>query len=113
MADIAFLLIIFYMVGTKFQVDKQQVRLPATRIRGEILAESAFVSITEPTGNASVGVNGSVVRYSEGREISQPVVDVDDLQQRVAVTVSKEFEKFFVIKADVEVPYETLDLVMA
>jgi len=112
MADIAFLLIVFFMVSTKFQVDKQTVELPQTRLRSEILAESAFISITKPGGNAGLGVNGSVIRFSEGKTVSQPVVDLEDLQQRIASTVGQKPLQFFVIKADRDVPYETFDLVL-
>jgi biopolymer transport protein ExbD len=113
MADIAFLLIVFFMITTKFQVDKQQVELPLTKLRSEILAESAFISITKPGGNAGIGVNGSVIRFSDGKQVSLPVVDEEDLQQRVASTVAESPPgKFFVLKADREVPYETFDLVL-
>jgi biopolymer transport protein ExbD len=112
MADIAFLLIVFFMITTKFQVDKQQVELPATKLRSEILAESAFISVTKPGVNAGLGVNGSVIRFSAGKQISLPVVDIEDLQQRVASTVSESPYRFFVIKADRDVPYETFDLVL-
>jgi biopolymer transport protein ExbD len=112
MADIAFLLIIFFMVSTKYQVDKQQLSLPFTRLRTEILAESAFISVTRPGASTDIGVNGSVVRFSAGRLISQPVVDLDDLEQRIAAVVSDQPARFFVIKADQEVPYETFDLIL-
>ena len=100
MADIAFLLITFFMVTTKFQVDKQHVVLPQTVLRTDILAESAFISIAKPGAASGLGVNGSIIRFSTGTEISQPVVDVEDLQQRIAAVVAQQQQKFFVIKAD-------------
>jgi len=47
MADIAFLLIIFFMVTINFEVDKTQVYLPKTEIRLEIPKKAAYISITE------------------------------------------------------------------
>ena len=47
MADIAFLLIIFFMVTINFEVDKTQVFLPKTTIRLEIPKKAAYISITE------------------------------------------------------------------
>ena len=70
MADIAFLLIVFFMITTKFQVDKQTVTLPATVLREEILADSAFISIAKPSANTSANLQGwhvAVLRW--GREL--------------------------------------------
>ena len=42
MADIAFLLIIFFMVTISFEVDKTTVTLPETNIRLEIPKQAAY-----------------------------------------------------------------------
>ena len=63
MADIAFLLIVFFMVTISFEVDKTQVALPETEIRLEIPKKAAYVSVT---------ANGQI-RVSSGEEISVPV----------------------------------------
>jgi len=47
MADIAFLLIIFFMVTISFEVDKTQVLLPKTAIRLEIPKKAAMISVTD------------------------------------------------------------------
>ena len=47
MADIAFLLIIFFMVTITFEVDKTQVTLPDTQLRFEVPKKSAYISVTE------------------------------------------------------------------
>ena len=86
--------------------------LPATVERGQILAESAFISVTKPGSSSGLGVNGSIVKFSAGKETSTPVVDVEDLQQRISASVGAQPQQFFVIKADQEVPYETFDMIM-
>jgi biopolymer transport protein ExbD len=111
MADIAFLLIVFFMITTKFQVDKQQVDLPPTVEREEILAESAFISIKARGEGEVRSVNGCEVFFSDGVQISKPVVDIDDLSQRIGISVNQKPFNYFVIKADAKVPYETFDLV--
>ena len=45
MADIAFLLIIFFMVTISFEVDKAQVVLPSTVVRLEIPKKAAFLRL--------------------------------------------------------------------
>jgi biopolymer transport protein ExbD len=111
MADIAFLLIVFFMITTKFQVDKQQVELPATVEREEILAESAFISIKKRGEGEVRAVNSSEVFFSDGVEISKPVSDLDELRQRIGLSVTQRPGNYFVIQADQDVPYETFDLV--
>ncbi|MEM7249506.1 MAG: biopolymer transporter ExbD [Acidobacteriota bacterium] len=111
MADIAFLLIVFFMVTTKFQVDKQDVILPATVLREEIFKESAFISMTKPGAGQDRHIRDSEIRYSSGDEISRAQVDLESLQQQIAAKVAENPSWFFVIKADQDVPYETFDLV--
>ena len=47
MADIAFLLIIFFMLTMTFEVDKTRVTLPETLVRMEIPKKAAFISVNE------------------------------------------------------------------
>ena len=75
MADIAFLLIIFFMVTINFEVDKTQVYLPKTEIRLEIPKKAAYISITE---------NGQI-RVSSGEEISVPVTGAEDVLSFAAI----------------------------
>ena len=111
MADIAFLLIVFFMITTKFQVDKQQVDLPPTVAREEILAESAFISIKALGEGETRAINGCEVYFSDGVQGSTPVVDIDDLSSRIGLVVTQKPGNYFVIKADAKVPYETFDLI--
>jgi len=102
MADIAFLLIIFFMVTISFEVDKTQVALPRTEIRLEIPKQSAYVSIT---GNG-------LIRVSAGDEISVSVPGPEEVLSFAAGVVQNDPSKAFVLKADREVPYRYVDSVI-
>ena len=99
MADIAFLLIIFFMVTISFEVDKTQVTLPRTDIRLEIPKQAAYVSVTE---------NGQI-RVSGGDEISVPVPGPEEVLSFAAGVVQADPNKEFVLKADTGVPYRYVD----
>jgi biopolymer transport protein ExbD len=102
MADIAFLLIIFFMVTITFEVDKTQVVLPKTAIRIEIPKKAAYVSVTD---------NG-LIKVSDGEELSNPVPGVEDVLSFAAGVVASDPSKPFVLKADSNVPYEVVDKVI-
>ena len=102
MADIAFLLIIFFMVTISFEVDKTQVLLPKTSIRLEVPKKAAYISITE---------NGQI-RVSSGEEISVPVPGPEDVLSFAAGVVAQDPSKEFVLKADRNVPYRYVDRVI-
>jgi biopolymer transport protein ExbD len=102
MADIAFLLIIFFMVTINFEVDKTQVLLPKTALRLEIPKKSAYISITE----------AGQIRVSSGEEISVPVPGPEDVLSFATGVVASDPTKAFVLKADSEVPYSYVDKVI-
>jgi biopolymer transport protein ExbD len=102
MADIAFLLIIFFMVTFSAEVDRAQVSLPKTMLRTEVPKQAAYISVTE----------AGVIRVSSGEEISTVVPGVEDVVSFAATTVASEPSKEFVIKADANVPYRTVDRVI-
>lgn len=102
MADIAFLLIIFFMVTISFEVDKTQVVLPKTNIRLEVPKKAAYISITE---------NGQI-RVSSGEEISVPVPGPEDVLSFAAGVVAMDPTKAFVLKADRDTPYRYVDRVI-
>ncbi len=102
MADIAFLLIIFFMLTITFEVDKTQVALPRTEIRLEIPKKAAYVSIDE----------AGQLRVSNGEEISAVVPGVDDVLSFAAGVIATDPSKEFVLKADGEVDYRYVDQVI-
>jgi len=99
MADIAFLLIIFFMVTINFEVDKTTVFLPKTDLRLEIPKKSAYVSVTE----------AGQIRVSSGEEISIPVSNADDVLTFALGVIAADPQKAFVLKADKNVPYRFVD----
>jgi biopolymer transport protein ExbD len=102
MADIAFLLIIFFMVTISFEVDKTQVSLPRTEIREEIPKKSAYISVIE----------SGQIRVSAGDEISVPVPGPEEVLSFAAGVVQSDPNKAFVLKADRDVPYRYVDSVI-
>lgn len=101
MADIAFLLIVFFMVTITFEKDRTQVELPRTDLRFEIPKEVAYISVTE---------NG-VIRATSGEEMSTPI-DIADVVSFASNVVSQFPGRPIVIKADSEVDYEKVDRVI-
>lgn len=102
MADVAFLLIIFFLVTFQIEVDKTQVDLPATSIRLEVPEKSAYVSVTE---------NG-FIRVSSGAEISIQVPSAEEVFTMASTVISQDPTKAFVLKADRDVPYQYVDKVI-
>jgi biopolymer transport protein ExbD len=103
MADIAFLLIVFFMISTVFQVDKTKVELPTSSrdTRTEVIKESAFVIIEK----------GGVIKASDGIEDSQ-LVNREDISVHASSWMQKNPNKPVVIKADAEVKYAIIDDVL-
>jgi biopolymer transport protein ExbD len=102
MADIALLLIIFFLVTFQIEVDKAQVDLPQTGIRLEVPKESAYISVTEM----------GEIRVSSGDEISVIVGGPDDVLSFAASVVAQTPDKAFVLKADEQTPYQYVDRVI-
>ena len=102
MADIAFLLIIFFMLTITFEVDRTQVRLPKTQLRFEIPKKSAYVSID----------SSRVIRVSDGEEIAVNVPGHEEVFSFAANLVNKFPDRAVVLKADGDVPYSEIDAVM-
>jgi biopolymer transport protein ExbD len=99
MADIAFLLIIFFMLTITFEVDKAQVELPKTTIRVEVPKKAAYVSI-DASGR---------VRVSSGDELSVSVGGAEDVFSFATGVLAGEPGKVFVVKADEGVAYREVD----
>lgn len=102
MADIAFLLIIFFMLTITFEVDKTQVVLPKTTLRHEIPKKSAYVSV-DPNGR---------IRVSDGESQSSLVPGADDVLSMASAVISTDPNKVFVVKSDGEVQWEKVDEVL-
>jgi len=101
MADIAFLLIVFFMVTTTITVDRTAVDLPSSLERVEVPKDAAVIAIEED----------GVIHFSDGEEDSR-VINPQDILPSAAFIMSKNSLKFFLIKADGNVEYLHIDRVM-
>jgi biopolymer transport protein ExbD len=93
MADIAFLLIIFFMVSTSFSKDKTTVQLPASTERIEIPKNADIISISK----------AGEIRFNNEE------VTMTEILDNASLAMSKNSEQFFIIKADKTVKYELID----
>lgn len=102
MADIAFLLIIFFMVTTAFSLDRTPMELPQTKEQEQTPKGAAIISIARDGG----------FRFSTGEEDTRPVAGFEALASEIrAVTLSNSLHPF-IIKADRNVPYRVIDQVL-
>lgn len=105
MADIVFLLIVFFVLTYNTEVDRTQVDLPETWVRTEIPKKAAVISISSPS-------QGEVVRVSTGEEMSLPVSTNEEVVTFASTVVAQDPSKEFIIKADEDVHYEKVDAVL-
>jgi biopolymer transport protein ExbD len=101
MADIAFLLIVFFMVTMTITVDRTQVALPTSLQRTEVPKGAAVIAIEED----------GMIHFSDGESDSR-VINAQDILPSAAFIMSKDSLKYFLIKADGNVEYRYVDQVM-
>jgi biopolymer transport protein ExbD len=102
MADIAFLLIIFFMVTTAFSLDRTPMELPQTAQQEQALKGAAIIAITED----------ETFRFSEGEADTRVVDGIGGLSQAIrSVTATNRLHPFL-IKADRRVRYRLIDQVL-
>jgi biopolymer transport protein ExbD len=102
MADIAFLLIIFFMVTTAYSIDRTPMDLPQTREQQQVPKGAAIISITRDGG----------LRFSAGDADTEPVADMEQLSAAVRQVTAANTMHAFVIKADREVRYGVVDEIL-
>jgi len=102
MADIAFLLIIFFMVTTAYSLDRTPMELPETVQQEQTAKGAAIISITDD----------ETYRFSEGEEDTRLVEGIGGLGEAIrGVTATNRLHPF-VIKADRRVKYRVIDQVL-
>jgi biopolymer transport protein ExbD len=107
MADIVFLLIVFFVLTYKVEVDRTKMNLPDTWVRMKVPEKAAVISISPPDANPPL-----TVRVSTGEEMSLPVSTDEEIVTFASTEVAQNPDKEFIIKADAAVPYERVDAVL-
>lgn len=102
MADIAFLLIIFFMVTTAYSLDRTPMELPHTEQQEQTAKGAAIIAITED----------ETYRFSPGEEDTQLVGGIDGLATAIRGVTAANRMHPFVIKADRRVKYRVIDQVL-
>ena len=99
MADIAFLLIIFFMVTSIDQPDKTSLLLPKSFNRDEIPRGAAYVSVDQE----------GMIRFTSGVEPSQLVANAEDIYFKAVQLVAFHPEYEFIVKAEGDLQYRYVD----
>ena len=108
MADIAFLLIIFFMVTTTHELDRTSVNLPVAKIREEAEKGAAIVVLAKSIDEAT-GAENLVYKFSDGNDTSQVVSGPDDINLEASRATYADSTKQFILKADGTVQFEKID----
>jgi biopolymer transport protein ExbD len=107
MADIAFLLIIFFMVTTVHELDRTSVNLPLAKIREEAEKGAAIVVLAKI--EADDGTESLAYKFSNGTDSSYEVSGPNDIYLEAARAMIGDPDKQFVLKADGTVRFEKID----
>jgi biopolymer transport protein ExbD len=108
MADIVFLLLVFFILTYKVEVDRTKMELPDTWMRIKVPEKAAVISIAPPDDLTAP----LTVRVSTGEEMSLPVSTNEEVVTFASTEVARNPNKEFIVKADEEVPYEHVDAVL-
>jgi len=103
MADIAFLLIIFFMVTTVHEVDRTSVNLPVAANRAEAQKGAAIVVLTKDENE------NLIYKFSNGKDMSSVVGGPDDIYLEASRLTYVDDSQQFVIKGDGTVRFEKID----
>jgi len=104
MADIAFLLIIFFMVTTVHDVDRTSVNLPLAKIRLEAEKGAAIVVMAMDKKTDDL-----IYKFSDGEAMSTVVGGAEDIYLEASRLTYVDSTKQFVLKADGEIHFEKVD----
>jgi biopolymer transport protein ExbD len=103
MADIAFLLIIFFMVTTVHEVDRTSVNLPLAKTREEAEKGSAIVVL-------ALNKYGEMdYKFSDGKNMSHMVGGPQDIYHEASAITYRVPTTQFILKADATVRFEKVD----
>jgi biopolymer transport protein ExbD len=102
MADIAFLLVIFFMVTTAFSRDQTALHLPETAEQQQAPKSAAIIVITPD----------DQFLFSPGEEDTKPVGSIEELSAPIRTVAASNRLHPFTIKADRTVKYRVIDAVL-
>ena len=102
MADIAFLLIIFFMVTTVHDVDRTSVTLPNAEFRQEAEKGSAVVVLHKDD-------EGLHYKFSAGEQVSLSVEGPKDIYLEASRLTAARPQLQFILKADGDIHFEKID----
>ena len=106
MADIAFLLIIFFMVTTVHEVDRTSVNLPGSTINKKAEQGAAVIVLyTEPNSGELI------YKFSDGEQMSLAVPGLDEIYLEASRLMYNQFGPGpqFMVKAQGDLPFEKVD----
>ncbi len=101
MADIAFLLIIFFMLTTSFSPVKMSVDLAEAANREEVEKQAAIIAI---------GPNGDI-EISDGLQPGNKLNNLEELEIFIKEVVGSDPTKQFIIKGDKNIQYSAFNAV--
>ena len=107
MADIAFLLIIFFMVTTVHDVDRTNVALPLSSTRDETQKGAAYVVVHKDPATGIIQY-----KFSDGKEPSRDVGSPENLYLEASRIAARNSARQFVIKGDSQIRYALIDEVL-
>ncbi|MCP4897136.1 MAG: biopolymer transporter ExbD [bacterium] len=105
MADVVFLLIVFFVLTYQVDLDPTRVELPESHNRIEVTKNAAIISIAPPSQQ-------QVIRVSTGKEKSMRVHSDDEIASFALNVLAADPDQHFIIKADHRVKYERIDTVI-
>jgi biopolymer transport protein ExbD len=103
MADIAFLLIIFFMVTTVHDVDRTSVNLPLAKSREDAEKGSALVVLARDK------FGELYYMFSDGKNMSHSVNGPQDIYHEASNITYRDPTTQFILKADATARFEKID----
>ncbi len=115
MSDIAFLLIIFFMATTKFDV-KEGVRVQLNKAVEQEQAKTTEIKLTENemtrieiTQDGMLRINNAPARPFNDEELKKLILDKIELRERLnresTIAEEKDLKMLFLVKTDTEAKY--------
>ena len=105
MADVVFLLLVFFLLTYTVSPDPTRMTLPRTVVRTEVPKGAAIISIAP-------SLDREVIRVSTGKEIAIPIGSDEEVVSFASTLVAADRDQAFVVRADRGTRYERIDLVL-